>query len=189
MKLLFKICLNEKCFGLEKQRGTDGNRFPCTPLSGESRPLQPSAEVCCLWLLQIDPFVQTKSIHVYILSISVAQCNFRDKHADNVCRGQTRYCRPYTAKRNPLPYPSITHTHMHSTHRKIITYCGQNGSVKNIQQASQCVDYTAVEFLRSMLLWRYVLETPGNTRSGWMVYSQSTASVHYYGGNHRGLLK
>lgn len=71
------------------QRDKGGNRFPCTPLPGESRPLQPLAEVCCLWFLQIDQVVQTKSVLVYILSISVAQCNFRDKHADNVCGVQT----------------------------------------------------------------------------------------------------
>lgn len=34
-----------------------------------------------------------------------------------------------------------------------------------------------------------MLETLGNRSSGWMVYSPSRASVHYYGGNHRGPLK
>ncbi len=43
----------------------------------------------CSLLLRSALRVQTKSLLVYILSIFVTLCNFRDKHADNVCRVQT----------------------------------------------------------------------------------------------------
>lgn len=67
------------------------------------------------------------------------------------CKPNTADCTVQKGSHHRIPelYP---HVHTHSTHRKIITYCGQNGSVKNIQQGSQCVDYTSVELLRSMLL-------------------------------------
>lgn len=55
----------------------------------------------------------------------------------------------------PPPHPSTapcSHAYVQRSHRKIITYCGLNGSVKSMQQASQCVYYTTVELLRSMLL-------------------------------------
>lgn len=99
------------------------------PQSGQSRPLQPAAKVCSFRLLQIDPLVQTKSIPVYIFSIFAAPCNFRGRHADNIFREQTWYCRPDSVERTPATtyLTSPTHTYyIHSRHRKIITCCRPN---------------------------------------------------------------
>ena len=66
----------------------------------------------------------------------------------------------HTVQKGPPPPPPQPHIHSSHREKKKITFSGLNGSLKNIQQAFQCFDYTAVDFLRSMLLllWRLCVE-------------------------------
>lgn len=107
-------------------------------------------------------------------------------------RVQTRYCRPYGAKgththtHKPLNL-TLTHTHRHAcvhpAHtEKIIARCGSNGQFKKTYGVLITLQETLSDVCDCMCL-----ETLGNTKQ--RRYTIQRAGVHYYGGNHRGLLK
>lgn len=131
----------------------------------------------CSLLLRPDFFKQTRlckqnqSLFTYCLFLQLSVIlgtNMLLMYAG----GQTRYCRPYCAKRSPPPPP---HLNIHTAHTVRSTHCGQNGSVKTASKASRCVDYTALEFLRSTLLCWKLQET--EEVDGWCIRHLEPVSI------------